>query len=194
LLFRAWGHLDSRATRDIDLLAYADNSLDTMATIVREVCAVDVHDDGLLFNESTIKAVRIKEDADYDRMRIQLNGQLGSARIHRQIDVGFGDTILPESMETEYPTLLDHLAPAMRAYPPETALCVPDPVFTASACHTFGRADHAEVDTFRHTLRALSANQCTEDLLTYNGGFSTYIQKQNSQYLQKPFRSISFEF
>jgi hypothetical protein len=101
LLFRAWGHLDSRATRDIDLLAYADNSLDTMATIVREVCAVDVHDDGLLFNESTIKAVRIKEDADYDRMRIQLNGQLGSARIHRQIDVGFGDTILPESMETE---------------------------------------------------------------------------------------------
>ncbi|MGK0281900.1 MAG: hypothetical protein ACI82O_001434, partial [Patiriisocius sp.] len=37
MLFRAWGHLDSRATRDIDLLAYADNSLDTMATIVREV-------------------------------------------------------------------------------------------------------------------------------------------------------------
>jgi hypothetical protein len=74
------------------------------------------------------------------------------------------------------------------------ALRLPDPIFTASACHTFGRVDHAEVDTFRYTFRALSANQCSEDLLTYNGSFSTYIQKQNSQYLQKPFRSISFEF
>ncbi|MFT5895413.1 MAG: hypothetical protein ACI8VW_002288 [bacterium] len=122
MLSHAWGHLDSRATRDIDLLAYADNSLDTIATIVRGICAVDVHNDGLLFNESTIKAVRIKENADYERMRIQLNGQLGSARIHMQIDVGYGDTILPEAVETEYPTLFDHPAPAMRAYPPETVI------------------------------------------------------------------------
>jgi len=122
LLFRAWDYLDSRATRDIDLLAYADNSLDAIETIMREVCATNVLDDGLLFNESTTNAIRIKKDADYEGVRIQLKSQLGPARIHLQIDVGFGDTIHPEAVETTYPALLDQSAPTIRAYPPETVV------------------------------------------------------------------------
>lgn len=88
-----------------------------------------------------------------------------------------------------------NLTPSRIAYDDRyAALRLPDPTFTASACQTAGRVDHAEVDTFRYTLRALSATQCAEDLSTYEGGFSTYIQKLNSQYLLTPFRRISFEF
>ena len=38
LLFRVWGVPDSRATRDIDFLAYLDNSPENLATVFREVC------------------------------------------------------------------------------------------------------------------------------------------------------------
>ena len=48
LLFRIWATPDSRATRDIDLLAYLDNSPDDLANIVRDVCTVGIADSGLL--------------------------------------------------------------------------------------------------------------------------------------------------
>ena len=41
LLFRVWDVPDSRATRDIDFLAYVDNSPENLAAIFREVCKID---------------------------------------------------------------------------------------------------------------------------------------------------------
>lgn len=40
LLFRVWNVPDSRATRDIDFLAYVDNSPENLAAIFREVCTI----------------------------------------------------------------------------------------------------------------------------------------------------------
>ena len=60
LLFRIWDTPDSRATRDIDLLAYLDNSPDNLADIVRDICTVDSADDGLEFEPETVDARRIK--------------------------------------------------------------------------------------------------------------------------------------
>jgi len=122
LLFRIWDTPDSRATRDIDFLAYLDNSPDNLATIIRDVCAIDSVDDGLKFDPQTVKAQRIKEDADYEGVRIRFRGQLGNARIHMQVDVGFGDLIHPEAAQASYPTLLDLPAPTLRIYPPETVV------------------------------------------------------------------------
>lgn len=122
LLFRIWDMPDSRATRDIDFLAYLDNSPDNLATIIRDVCAIDSVDDGLEFDPKTVKAQRIKEDADYEGVRIRFRGQLGNARIHMQVDVGFGDLIHPEAAQASYPTLLDLPAPTLRIYPPETVV------------------------------------------------------------------------
>ena len=39
-----------------------------------------------------------------------------------QIDIGFGDVIVPGPREVEYPTLLDFPAPVLRAYPKETVI------------------------------------------------------------------------
>ena len=64
LLFRVWDTPDSRATRDIDFLAYLDNSPSNLAAIVRDVCALDDSDDDLKFDPDTVNAQRIKEDAD----------------------------------------------------------------------------------------------------------------------------------
>ncbi len=122
LLFRVWDVPDSRATRDIDFLAYLDNSPDKMATIVRDICAIEDTDDGLAFDPDTVEAHRIKEGADYEGVRIRFIGRLGNARIHMQVDVGFGDLVHPGAIQAEYPTLLDLPAPSLRIYPPETAI------------------------------------------------------------------------
>jgi hypothetical protein len=122
LLFRIWDTPDSRATRDIDFLAYLDNSPDNLAAIIRNVCATDGLDDGLVFDPETVEARRIKEDADYEGVRIRFRGQLGNARIHMQVDVGFGDIVHPDAVLADYPALLDLPAPSLRIYPPETVV------------------------------------------------------------------------
>jgi predicted nucleotidyltransferase component of viral defense system len=122
LLFRVWMLPDSRATRDMDFLAFVDNSIESLSDIVRAVIRIDVPEDGLVFNPDSVEAERIKEDADYEGVRIRFNGLLGKARVRMQIDVGFGDVVHPAATENQYPTLLDHPAPVLRLYPPETVL------------------------------------------------------------------------
>jgi nucleotidyltransferase AbiEii toxin of type IV toxin-antitoxin system len=122
LLFRVWDTPDSRATRDIDLLAYLDNSPDYLAAIIRDVCSTDDLDDGLVFDPETVEALLIKEDADYEGVRIRFRGQLGKAQVHMQVDVGFGDIVHPEAVLADYPALLDLPAPSLRIYPPETVV------------------------------------------------------------------------
>jgi len=122
LLFRVWDMPDSRATRDIDFLAYLDNSPSNLAAIVRDVCTVDDIDDGLKFDPDTVEAQRIKEDADYEGVRLRFRGRLGNARISMQMDVGFGDLIHPGAVQADYPALLDLPAPSLRMYPPETVI------------------------------------------------------------------------
>jgi hypothetical protein len=122
LLFQAWDTPDSRATRDIDFLAYVDNSLEIIANIIRDICATADPSDGLSFDAESVVAQRIKEDADYEGVRVRFMGQLGNARIHMQVDVGFGDLIHPGAVQVDYPTLLELAAPSLRTYTPESVI------------------------------------------------------------------------
>lgn len=112
LLFRVWDVPDSRATRDIDFLAFLDNSPESIASIFREVCAMD-DDDGLLFDPDSVAARKIKEDADYEGLRVRFRGLLGKARITMQIDIGFGDKVHPDVVQAKYPVILDLPAPSL---------------------------------------------------------------------------------
>jgi predicted nucleotidyltransferase component of viral defense system len=121
LLFRVWDVPDSRATRDIDFLAFLDNSPKNLVSVFRDVCTIE-GDDGLVFEPDSVDAKTIKEDADYEGVRIRFRGQLGKARITMQIDVGFGDKVHPGVVRADYPVILDLPAPALRMYPPETVV------------------------------------------------------------------------
>jgi hypothetical protein len=81
-----------------------------------------VDPDGIRFNHDSIELSRIKEDADYEGVRVQFHATLARARIPMQLDIGFGDVITPEPTEIEYPTILDFPAPVLRAYPKETVV------------------------------------------------------------------------
>jgi hypothetical protein len=120
LMLRVWEAPESRPTRDIDFLGYVDNEIETLENIAREVCAVEVDDDGLRFDASTVAGERIKEDAEYEGIRIKLTGFLERAKIPIQLDIGFGDVVHPAAEEKDYPTILDSPAPRLRVYPRET--------------------------------------------------------------------------
>jgi hypothetical protein len=56
LLFRVWDTPDSGATRDVDFLAYVDNSLEIIANIIRDICATADPNDGLHGFTFTLKS------------------------------------------------------------------------------------------------------------------------------------------
>jgi hypothetical protein len=107
---------------DIDLAGRTSNQLDHIKGVVEAMCETDVDPDGVLFNRAAIEVGRIKEDADYEGVRVQFHATLAKARIPMQLDIGFGDVITPGPTEIEYPTLLNFPAPVLRAYPRETVV------------------------------------------------------------------------
>ena len=70
LLFELWTHQKYRPTRDADFLARGDNSPKRFVQIFREISTAEVEDDGLRFDPKTVKAEQIKEDADYEGVRV----------------------------------------------------------------------------------------------------------------------------
>jgi predicted nucleotidyltransferase component of viral defense system len=110
-----------RPTRDLDLLAMGEATEAAIDTAVREIAATKVDDDGLVFDVGTLEVHTIREDNRYGGLRAVVQARLAEARIHLQIDVGFGDAITPPATDLEFPTLLgDMPAPNVLAYPTET--------------------------------------------------------------------------
>ncbi len=101
LMLRVWDAPTSRPTRDVDFLGFADNSLESLQQIVCAICCTTVEDDGLRFETDTVTATRIKEDADYEGVRVKFDGYLEKARLPMQVDIAFGDMLHPHATEAE---------------------------------------------------------------------------------------------
>lgn len=122
LLFRVWTGALHRPTKDLDLLGSGEPSPDAAARTVHQVIGSAVPDDGLTFLAETVVATEIREEQEYGGIRVKLTAMLGTARIPMQLDVGFGDAIMPAPRFQSYPTLLEMDAPRLLMYPPETVV------------------------------------------------------------------------
>lgn len=122
LMFTAWHAPVTRPTVDIDLLGITDNSVEAIVTVVKDICRQEVEPDGLVFDPAGVEGERIVEDADYTGVRARFRGTLGTARIIMQLDIGFGDVVVPKPESTDYPTILDLPAPILRGYSRESAV------------------------------------------------------------------------
>ncbi len=120
LLFTVWQGSRFRPTRDIDLLGHLNNSQESIAQVFRDVCNQSVPDDGLLFEPSSVATASIAEDADYEGVRVSLEGTLGTGRVHIQVDIGFSDIVVPLPKDVDYPVILDFPSPRLKAYSRET--------------------------------------------------------------------------
>lgn len=122
MLFALWGGEPHRPTRDLDLLGHGTIDTRRLEQVFREVIEVEVEVDGLEFQVGTVRGERIREEEEYEGVRVHLDARLAAARIKVQVDVGFGDVMTPAPREEEYPVLLDFPAPRLRAYPRETVV------------------------------------------------------------------------
>ena len=123
MLFPLWAGQTYRPTRDVDMLAFGDSSAEWLSQVVRNVCGVQVPPDGLAFDATSVTVDEIRGNQEYPGLRARVVAHLGSARADVQVDVGYGDAVIPEASEQTYPTLLaDMPAPKVRAYPPETVV------------------------------------------------------------------------
>ena len=125
LLFLLWSDHLYRPTRDVDLLGYGESSIGKLEDTFRKVCHTQVVEDGLVFDVDSVQGASIREDQEYDGVRITLTARLGNARIPMQIDIGFGDAITPGVEAVEFPLMLTIPAlPAakLNAYPRETVI------------------------------------------------------------------------
>jgi len=95
LMLYAWMGPGSRPTRDIDLLGEMHNSIAVIAAAMKDACEMEIEPDGLAFHAETLAAERITEGAEYKGVRCRVRGNLGTTVFSLQIDIGFGDVIVP---------------------------------------------------------------------------------------------------
>jgi predicted nucleotidyltransferase component of viral defense system len=109
-----------RATRDADMLALGlardENGL---RAVVREILAAPA-EDGIRFDAAEISIAAIREDADYEGIRLTLPVDLSGAALKLKLDLSFGDPVKPQRID--YPTLLDDLPFRLLGYPLENVI------------------------------------------------------------------------
>ncbi|OGB26803.1 MAG: hypothetical protein A3I66_21870 [Burkholderiales bacterium RIFCSPLOWO2_02_FULL_57_36] len=121
LLFNLWYDVPHRPTRDVDLLGFGPNDIPELETVFRAIVSIE-NDDGLIFDPASVRASEIRKEAGYRGVRILLGARLAQARLSLQVDIGFGDAVIPAPEQVAYPALLDMPAPLLRAYRPETVI------------------------------------------------------------------------
>lgn len=121
-LFAVWAGEPYRPTLDLDLLAYGEDSEEHIVNVFRQLCEVQVADDGIRFGAESIRVETIRESAEYKGRRVHLLAFLGKAKIPVQVDIGFGDVVTPAPEIVDFPTLLDLPAPRVQACTRQTVV------------------------------------------------------------------------
>jgi len=109
-----------RATRDADMLARGlASDEDNLRAVVGEIAAIPMAD-GVSFDATEISIAAIRENADYEGVRLTLPVDLGGAVLKLRLDLSFGDPVKPRLIS--YPTLLGDRGFRLLGYPLEAVI------------------------------------------------------------------------
>ena len=120
-LFTLWTGDTHRPTKDLDLLGWGSSAIREVEETIRAICKVEGND-GIHFDGESVEGTRIKEEDEYEGVRVKFHAVLAGARIQMQGDIGFGDAGYPEPKFAFFPVLLPMEPPIIRAYPREAAI------------------------------------------------------------------------
>jgi len=121
MLVTLWLEDGNRETRDADFLGFGDADEQRLRATFAEVMAIDA-DDGLAFDVAGLTATMIREEMEYNGIRLRTTAYLDRTRIPVTIDIGFGDALASAAPQMEYPSMLDMEAPRIRTYPPAAVI------------------------------------------------------------------------
>lgn len=122
LLYALFDGKYPRSTTDIDLLGMEINrDQDSLQLVFKEVLSVDL-DDGIVFDTASLRAGDIAQTKDYPGIRITVMALLERTKIPITIDIGFGDSVIPEPINLPFPALLDASSTSIKAYSLESVI------------------------------------------------------------------------
>jgi predicted nucleotidyltransferase component of viral defense system len=122
LMLTAWQFPYARPTRDIDLLGCTDNVVEHIVSTIQAICRELAPEDGLVFDADSVTGESIIEAANYAGVRVRFAAHLGTARVPMQIDIGFGDPVVPAPSPVKLPTILGLPAPELQGYSRESMI------------------------------------------------------------------------
>ena len=122
LMLMVWDPATHRATVDIDLLAKANNSIENISRILKEICSHPVLKDGIEFNSTELILAESQVETEYTGLSARFSAHLHTAKLPLRIDIGFSDKIFPKPATVDYPALLDFPSLELQGYTPETMI------------------------------------------------------------------------
>lgn len=122
LLFDLWFDIPHRPTHDADFLGFGSTEIPHLENVFRGISRIEI-EDGIVFQPDSVKAAEIRKDANYAGVRVTLIGLLDNARCPIQVDIGFGDAVVPGPEDAHYPIILSGMPqPQIRVYPRYTVV------------------------------------------------------------------------
>jgi len=178
LLFANQGLL-SRPTRDIDYLAVnVPNDIEEIRSIFIKLCNIEYSDDKVIFNPNSIEFETITEQDKYSGLRVFINASFDTIRQKIQIDIGYGDIVIPNAKIIDYPVLLEDMeSPIIKVYSNETVIAEKFQAMMELAELNSRMKDFYDIYTI------LSTNQFDRDVLK-DAIISTFKQRSTS-YMEK---------
>jgi predicted nucleotidyltransferase component of viral defense system len=115
--------ISARQTRDLDLLGrHLSNAPENLKSCFEEILSIEFENDGVVFDIASLSTSEITKEGNYKGTRLEFWAILGQIREKMQVDVGFGDIVVPAPVLMQFPTLLDLPAPEIQAYSVETVI------------------------------------------------------------------------
>lgn len=106
-LLYAYEQFAARPTLDIDFMGTRiSNEKESVKAAFREICEIKYIEDGVIFHADTITTDDIAIEKEYPGVRITVDAQLDSIRQAISMDIGFGDIVIPNPVDLNYPVLL----------------------------------------------------------------------------------------
>ena len=105
-----------RATTDIDFLAQRiSNDTEDIKQVFSEIFLIET-DDPLRFEINSLNVKPIAEMKKYHGVNVSVIAYLDRTSINVSIDIGFGDVIVPNKVEMDFPVVLSDESPQVYAY------------------------------------------------------------------------------
>lgn len=117
-----WAGEYGRPTRDVDLLGWGESTTSAVAARLKDILASEVPPDGVVVDLGSLEAEPIAVATAYVGVRARFTADFGGMVVRMQVDVGFGDAVVPEPTWVDYPQLLDLGAPRVLGYPAAATL------------------------------------------------------------------------
>ncbi len=163
-LLYAHERFEARPTLDIDFMGERiDRDKNNIKRALQEICRIECPEDGVLFDsdDDSIVLEDITLEREYNGLRVHLTAHMDTIRQDISMDIGFGDIIIPEAVELDYPLLIDGLPSVnIGAYSLETVV--------AEKFQTMiDRADaNSRMKDFFDVYVILSKERVNQDMLT----------------------------